>query len=422
MLHQMAAKLRGSAQRLAPLLQKETGYRLENINPGYFEFSAQIIDYFAELARSDIGRVVPSMLYPTEQLDMVIKCPLGVAGLFPPSNYPMVLLFWKLGPALAAGNTVVIKSHPSNPLISLALAEGVFDELPPGVVNIVSGDAAAGRRLVEHPDVPIIAYTGSTGVGSQIASVAGPLQKRLNLELSGSDPAIVTADANLDLAVEAVAYAAFKNGGQICVSTERLFVERSIYEPFIQRLAERASQLTVGPGIDPNTDVTPLRTASLRDKVHQIVSEAVSEGARLLCGGNHSRWSKGFFYPPTVVADCNAKMRIMREEIYGPAVAVTPFDSFDEAIQRANEHSLALGACLYSNDPAKVLRFINGIHAGNIWINDPLMDNVAAPFGGTKGSGRSQELGPEGLEVYRQTKHVTWDTHGRVKQSWFPRR
>lgn len=421
LLHRLANKLRAAAKDLAPLLQKETGYCYSTIFPSYFEFAAQIVDYYAELARSETGRVVPSMLAPSEQLDLVIKSPIGVVGCFPPSNYPMVLLFWKLAPALAAGNTVVIKPHPTNPLIALALADCVFDELPPGVINIVSGDVEAGKRLVEHPDVPVISYTGSTVIGSEIARVAAPLQKRLNLELSGSDCAIVTASADLDLAVEAVAYAGFKNAGQICVSTERLFVAKPVYTQFLDRLAARASQLVVGCGTDPTTDVPPMRTSVGRHRAHQLVCDAIDQGARLMCGGSHTAWSKGFFYPPTIVADCTPQMRIMSEESFGPVIAAAPSDSLAHSIQMANDHALGLGASLYSNDPAEAHQFIQRIQAGNLWINDPLMDNIAAPFGGTKGSGRSQELGPEGLEVFRQTKHVTWDTHGRLKSHWFRR-
>ncbi len=420
LLHRMANKLRSAAPALAPLLQKETGYRLDGLVP-YFEFAAQIIDYYAELARTDIGRVVPSMFYPQEQLDLVIKGPLGVVGCFPPSNYPMVLLFWKVAPALAAGNTVVIKPHPLNPLIAFALAETVFDVLPPGVVNVVSGDVEAGRRLVEHPDVPMISYTGSTEIGTEIARIGAPLHKRLSLEMSGSDPAIVTRNADLDLAIEALVYSSFKNAGHICVSTERLFVEECLYEEFSHRLAERARGLTVGSGLDPETVVTPMRSAKARARAHALVEDAVTSGAKLLCGGDSSKWKRGFFYPPTIVADCKPTMRIMREESFGPVIAMASFSTFDDALRAANAHTLGLGACLYSNDPAEVHQFLNQIQAGNVWINDPLMDNISAPFGGTKATGFSRELGPEGLEAFRQTKHVVWDTHGKIKPYWFPR-
>ncbi len=324
LLHRMASKLRNAAASLTPLLQKETGYRIDGL-PLYFEFAAQIVDYYAELARMDIGRVVPSMLYPQEQLDLVIKAPIGVIACFPPSNYPMVLLFWKIAPALAAGNTVVVKPHPLNPLIALALAESVFDELPPGVVNIVSGDVEAGRRLVEHPDVPMIAYTGSTEIGTEIARVAAPMHKRLNLEMSGSDPAIVTRNADLDLAVEALVYASFKNAGHICVSTERLFVEEGLYEDFCQRMAKRAKELTVGSGLDPASMVTPMRSAKARAHTHALVKDAIASGARLLSGGDYSHWNRGFFYPPTIVANCRSDMRIMQEETFGPVLAIAPF-------------------------------------------------------------------------------------------------
>ncbi len=422
LLHAAARRLVALADELAPLLQRETGYSIGTINPSYFEFSAEIIDYYAELARSETGRVVPSMSNPTEHLELVVKQPIGVAGCFPPSNYPMVLLVWKIAPALAAGNTVVVKPHPSNPLIALELAERVFGDLPPGVLNVVTGDREAGQRLTEHPDVPVIAFTGSTAVGTAIAEAAAPLHKRLNLELSGSDPAIVAASADLDLAAAAISYAGFKNAGQICVSTERVFVVDEVYEDFLERLRVRTEALRLGDGLDPEVDVTPLRTPGARARVAALVDDAVRRGARLVAGGGSDPIGTGCAYPPTIVADAAEDTRLLREEAFGPVVTIVRVGDFEEALERANDHEFGLGATLYSRDPREVHEFIRRIDAGNIWINDPMGDNVAAPFGGLKGSGLSRELGPEGLDVYRVTKHVVWDTHGRIKRHWLPRR
>ncbi len=422
MLHEAARRLVNLADELTPLLHRETGYSTRTLNPSYFEFAAEIVDFYAELARSETGRVVPSMSRPTEHLELVVKEPIGVVGCFPPSNYPMVLLIWKIAPALAAGNTVVVKPHPANPLIALELAERVFGHLPPGVLNVVTGDREAGARLVEHPDVPMIAFTGSTAVGTSIALAAAPLHKRLNLELSGSDPAIVGASADLDLAATAIAYAAFKNAGQICVSTERVFVVDDVYDEFLERLHARTDALRMGGGTDPDVDVTPLRTAGARARVAALVSDAADRGSTVLTGGAYDPAEPGYFYPPTIVADAPTETRLLHEESFGPVAIVVRVTDFEDALSQANDHELGLGATLYSRDPEEVHEFIRRIQAGNVWINDPMGDNVAAPFGGVKGSGLSRELGQEGLDVYRVTKHVVWDTHGRLKPAWLPRR
>jgi betaine-aldehyde dehydrogenase len=417
MLHEAARKMRVNAPDLAETLTHETG-RLETRNQFYVEWSARVFSHYAELARSESGRVIPSA-EPDGQLNLVIKEPFGVIGCIVPWNYPILLLAWKMAPALATGNTVVIKPASQTPLGTLEMVATCFEHLPPGVVNVITGPGGEiGDALVEHPAVPMIAFTGSTEVGQHIMRLGANRVKKLHLELGGKDPAIVCEDADLDRAVPAVAWAGFLNGGQVCTSIERVYVERTIYDEFNERIEAHAASLAVGSGFDPETEVTPMISTKGRDFVHQLVQDAIADGGRLLTGGQLDD-RPGFFYPPTVVADANHDMRLMREETFGPVIGIMPFDSYDEALRLANDSEYALGASLFSNDPRRVRQFYTGVAAGTLWVNDPLVDNIAGPFGGMRMSGVGRELGFEGLDEFRQVKHVHWDIEGRTKSWWW---
>jgi betaine-aldehyde dehydrogenase len=356
------------------------------------------------------------------QLSLVLKEPFGVVGCIVPWNYPILLLLWKVAPALAAGNTVVVKPSSHTPLTTLRMVEVAFSHFPAGVINVVLGRGGEiGDSLVTHPDVAVIAFTGSTVVGQHIARVTAGSMKQLHLELGGKDPFVIADDAPIEAAVEALAYAALINAGQVCTATERVYVPRSMYDEFTEALAERVGRLRLGPGLEPTTDVGPMQSEAYRSKVEQQVSDAVAQGARILTGGRRPPLlERGFFYEPTVLADVNHNMTIMRKETFGPTIPVMAYETFDEAIALANDSEYGLGACLYSHDARKVRRFYEGVQAGTIWINDPLTDNYAGPFGGMKMSGMGRELGVEGLEAFWQTKHVHWDIEGTVKSWWYP--
>jgi acyl-CoA reductase-like NAD-dependent aldehyde dehydrogenase len=264
-----------------------------------------------------------------------------------------------------------------------------------------------GSELVSHSEVPLIAFTGSTEVGQQLMEGAIPRIKKLHLELGGKDPAIVCADADLDKAVSAITWAGFLNAGQVCTSVERVYVERVVYTEFCDRLAAFSKKLVVGPGFEPETQVTPMISRAARAEVDRMVQEAAGDGAKVLAGGqtDPSR-EKGFYYLPTVVADCTHAMRLMVEETFGPVVGVMPFDDFDEAVALANDSDYALGASLFTHDARRVRRFYTEVPAGTAWVNDPLVDNIAGPFGGMKMSGIGRELGQPGMDSYMETKHV----------------
>jgi acyl-CoA reductase-like NAD-dependent aldehyde dehydrogenase len=334
------------------------------------------------------------------------------------------LLAWKVAPALAAGNTCVVKPSEVTPLSALYLAAHVFDGLPPGVINTITGlGDEAGDPLVRHPDVPVIAFTGSLATGQKIASIGAPQMKKLHLELGGKDPMVVAEDADPELAAHAIAYSALLNCGQVCTSTERVYLPASRAGELKEALVEHVRALRIGPGTSSLTDIGPMVGEPYRAKFETHVDDARSAGAKVLIGGRRPEaFDRGYFYEPTILAGVDHSMKIMREETFGPAIPLMEYTSFDEAIALANDSPFGLGACLLSSDPAAIKRFFEEVQAGTIWINDPLTDNYAGPFGGMRMSGGCRELGQEGLEEFRATKHVHWDFQADVKDFWFPYR
>jgi betaine-aldehyde dehydrogenase len=274
---------------------------------------------------------------------------------------------------------------------------------------------------VKHPDVPVIAFTGSTAVGQRIAMLAAERIKRTHLELGGKDAFVIAPDADVETAVEAVAYAALLNTGQVCTATERVYVPEHLFNSFTGGLVDYVNSLRIGSGSEPTTDLGPMTAAKYRAKVEEHVADAVNNGAKVLSGGKRpSQFKRGFYYEPTVLVNVNHNMRCMREETFGPTIPVMPYKSFDEAIALVNDSDYGLGACIRTNDPQLAKRFFEEVQAGTIWINDPLTDNYGGPFGGFKMSGNARELGEEGLESFLETKHVHWDFDDKPKEWWYP--
>jgi betaine-aldehyde dehydrogenase len=418
LLHEVAAKLRAHSETLATLMTLEGGKPLLE-NRDEISWCAACFDYYAELQRNSRGRVIPSV--EPSQLAMVLKEPYGVVAAIVPWNYPLLLMSWKLAPALAAGNTVVLKPSEMTPLSTLRFAELCCEQLPAGVLNIVTGHGDVGRELVVSPDTQLIAFTGSFATGREIARLAADRVKKTHLELGGKDAFIVAEDADLEVAVPGVAWAALLNAGQVCTSTERVYVQESIAKEFTERLVEFVRGLRLGSGLEPTTDIGPLVGANYRAKVEEQVDEARAKGAAILTGGRRPpQLERGFFYEPTVLTGVDHSHRIMREETFGPTVPIMTYRSFDEAIALANDCDYGLGANLYTNDPRKVKQYYEEVKAGTCWVNDPLTDNDAGPFGGMKFSGGARELGEEGLEEFLETKHVHWDFAMERKSWWYP--
>ena len=419
LMHQAVAKMREVQDDLIRLLTMEEGKPIPE-NEEEIWWSEETFDYYAEIARHHIGAVLPPA--DPDQFNFTRKEPWGVVGCIVPWNYPILLLAWKIAPALAAGNTVVIKPSEYTPLTTLKMIEVAFQDFPAGVVNVVTGyGKEVGEPLVKHPDVRMIAFTGSLATGQRIASLAAPQMKKLNLELGGKDPMVIAPDADVEMAVSALSYSALLNAGQVCTSTERVYVHESIFSQFSEELADFVGKLKLGNGLEEDTDIGPMLRDHFRSKVEGQIQDARKLGAKLLVGGGRpSGFEKGFFLEPSVLVGVNHEMEIMREETFGPVIPLMPYKTFDEAIALANDCQYGLGASLITNDPRLVKRYFEEVHAGTVWINDPLTDNFSGPFGGMKMSGLGRELGIEGYDEFCQVKHVHWDVQANIKDFWYP--
>ena len=419
LLHEAARLTFEHAEELVDLLCREQG-KPRPEQEEEVEWAANTLRYYAELGRNSRGRVVPSG-EPRTQLNLVIKEPYGVVGAIVPWNYPLLLLSWKLAPALAAGNTVVCKPSELTPLATLRWIETCFSHFPDDVVQVVVGAGATGQALVEHPLVRVVAFTGSVATGQRIASIAAPMMKHLHLELGGKDAFVIAPDADVETAIDALAYAALLNAGQVCTSSERIYVPRERHDDIVDALVDKVSTLRVGPGAESTTDMGPLINEATRSKVERHVGEAVQRGATVVVGGRRPPdRERGFFYEPTVLTGVDNDMLIMSEETFGPTIPIMAYGDIGDAIEWVNDHPLGLGVTLRSTDPAVCKRFFEEVKAGTVWINDPLTDNYAGPFGGMKLTGGGRELGEEGLETFSETKHVHWDFSDERKDWWYP--
>ncbi len=418
MLREIAHKLRNRTEELARLITLEGGKPLLE-NRDEVEWVASCFEYYSEIGRDQMGRVVAPVF--EHQMSLVVKEPFGTVAAIVPWNYPLLLMAWKVAPALAAGNTVVIKPSELTPLCTIFFAE-IFDHLPKGVVNILTGfGTECGEPLVTAKGVDVIAFTGSVETGRHIATLAAQQLKKVHLELGGNDPFIICDDVDVDTAVRGAAWTAFLNAGQVCTSAERFYVLEPIAKKFIDGFVEHAKTLRIGNPMGPDVDLGPLASDMQRQKVENRLGLAKKQGAKILCGGKRpEKFSKGYFYEPTVVTEVSPEMELMRSETFGPVAPIQVVKNIEEAIELANNSEYGLGASILTNDLEKALTAAENIKAGTFWINDPLTDNDAAPFGGMRLSGHGRELGIEGLDDFREAKHILIDYKLEKKRYWFP--
>jgi betaine-aldehyde dehydrogenase len=418
LLHEVARRLRAGSEELARTMTAEGGKPLIE-NRDELEWTAAAFDYYAEIGRDHAGRVIPPI--EATQLAMVVKDPLGVVGCIVPWNYPLLLLAWKVAPALAAGNCVVCKPSELTPLSTLALAP-VFEHLPAGVANIVAGAGEVGGQLAAHPDVDAIAFTGSVATGKKVAAACLPRMARMNLEMGGKDAFIVCADVapQLEVAARGGAWAAFLNAGQVCTSAERFYVMEEVFDDYVGLFVEHTRGLVLGDPFAVETDVGPMVSEPQRAKVLAQLEAASAAGAEILTGGDRGGTTQGHFLSPAVVTGAGADSALLTEETFGPVAPIVPVSSLDEAIALANGTEFGLGANVYTGDLESAVRCMRELRAGTVWINDPLTDNDAGPFGGFKQSGLGRELGREGLEAFQETKHVHMESKIERKEWWYP--
>ena len=418
LLHEIATRLRARTDELARTMTLEGGKPLVE-NRDEVGWTAAAFDYYAEMGRNFAGRVIPSI--ESTQLALVLKEPMGVVGCIVPWNYPLLLLAWKLAPALAAGNTTVCKPSELTPLSTLMLAP-CLDHLPSGVVNLLAGAGDVGESIVRDERVDCIAFTGSVETGKRIAGLAAERVARINLEMGGKDPFIVCPDVAdaVQVAARGGAWAAYLNAGQVCTSAERFYVMEQVYDDYVREFVDYTRGLVLGDPLDPRTDVGPMASGAQRDKVAAQVEQAVAAGAELVTGGDGGGQAHGHFFSPAVVTGAPAETELLREETFGPVAPIVRVSSLDEAISLANSTRYGLGCNVYTRDLRTILRCMREIKAGTVWFNDPLTDNDAGPFGGFKQSGLGRELGQEGLEAFQETKHVHIETEIAPKEWWYP--
>jgi betaine-aldehyde dehydrogenase len=409
------------ADELARLetLQTGTSYKLRRESD--FAFASDNLRFFATQIRNLEGKAAYE--YTGTHTSFVRREPIGVVGQVSPWNYPMWMAIWKIGPALAAGNSVVLKPASATPLTTVRLAQLALEAgIPAGVFNVVTGPGdTVGAALAAHMDVDLISLTGDTETGKRIQSLASANLKRVHLELGGKAPFIVCADADIEAAARGATAGALINGGQDCTAATRAYVHRSVYDAFVARTAELFDGVRVGDPFDPSTDMGTLISDTQVARVAGFVERAVAAGARVVAGGvrpDVPGLPDGAFYRPTVIVDCTQESEIVQQEVFGPVLAVLPFDTLDEALAKANDTKYGLAASIWTTNVFTAMEAARTLNFGHVQVNDHLMVTSEMPHGGFKQSGSGKDMSTYSFEEYTQVKHVMLELTGEAEKGW----
>jgi betaine-aldehyde dehydrogenase len=406
-LFRFADLVRAHVEELATLETRNVG---KPISDARWEANhvADTLRYYAGAADKFFGETIP---VSKGGLDLTLHDALGVVALIVPWNFPMVIATWKLGPALACGNTVVLKPASLTPLTALRLGELALEAgVPPGVLNVIPGPGAkVGAQLAAHPDVAKIGFTGETATGRSILQTSAHTIKRVSLELGGKSPNVIFGDVDITVAAQHAVNSVFANAGQDCCARSRVIVERTIHDDLVESMASATRRMKIGNPLDAATEMGPLVSSAQRERTEEYVSIGRSEGATLVCGGDRPD-GPGFFLTPAIFADSRSRMRIVDEEIFGPVVTVIPFDSEEEAITLANDSIYGLSGSLWTNDLKRGLRVARAIRTGVLSVNSSSSVHLQAPFGGYRQSGLGRELGMHAMQHYSETRNIYFET------------
>lgn len=418
LLYKVAQRLWNELDYLAEIESRDNGVTINENRHIAMPAMVDVLEFYAGLANKIQGDTLAS---PANRLNFTLKEPLGVIGAIIPWNFPLMIGMWKIAPALAAGNTIVIKPSEYTPTSILEMAR-IFEEegVPAGVINVVPGFGPdAGNALAAHTDVDKVTFTGSTATGKLVMQAASSNLKQVGLELGGKNPNIIFDDANIENAVNGSMLGIYMAQGQVCASGSRMFVQESIYDEFMEAFVKKAESIRVGDPLDPQTQMGPQVSQPQLEKIENLVQSGLDEGAKLLIGGERSHKDKGgYFYTPTILENVTNEMRIAREEIFGPVLSVIRFKDEDDVIEKANDTLYGLTAGVWTENMKRAHKVIRGVKAGTIYVNTMSMLDSNAPHGGTKQSGFGKDLGIEALDMYTQTKNV-WMELGDKHLDWY---